>query len=102
MTSVFDLKDIRGAQRYYPPGQHPAMARVRAHLAKAGALMDSTINAPMPRVYPTTASVERATRIANLSNYILYLEDMLAAFEEVESECKFRDDWVLREGRGGR
>jgi hypothetical protein len=54
---------------FHPPGQHPATARMRAHLAKARELQ-AKLDTPEVR------------------EFITYLEDELAAFEQREGDVK--------------
>lgn len=101
LKSVFDLKDLNGRQRYYPPGQHPAMARMRAHLTMARDLQEKRNRARAEHLVVLHAfRSERDLQGEELAEFITYLEGQLAAFEEVESERKQRDDWVLRAERG--
>jgi hypothetical protein len=81
--------------RYYPPGRHPATARMREHLAYLeDMLAKMRLRAVQMGVKFDTAPTE---------DFIAYLKDQLAAFESRESELKARDAWVLRdrEDRGG-
>lgn len=91
--SIWDLKQGPwiDAPRYYPPGQHPATAMMRAQLAKA-----EQIKADAER-----KSVEHGVRYETqpLEEFIAYLKDELAMFESRESELKARDDQMLRDRR---
>lgn len=71
--TIWDLKgDPWGDRpRYYPPGCHPATARMRAHL--------------------------RVLEAFGFGNHecAVYIRDQLASFEQGESDCKARDDLRL-------
>jgi hypothetical protein len=75
VQTIWDLKMFPHSQTplYYPPGQHPATERWRAHLALLLEL-----------------------GFGDDYEGVVYLRETLAAFEEVESERKQRDDWILR------
>jgi uncharacterized protein YlxW (UPF0749 family) len=61
--------------RFYPPGQHPASAKWRAELKRALALE------------ATLRSMQEDPN-KSLNEYIEYLQNQLAQFEESESEAK--------------
>lgn len=72
-------------RRYWPPGQHPATARLRMELKKAQEL-------------------ERRTGVTGgLTEYIDYIQDQIATFEERESELKvFMYQFIVRDKKGRR
>lgn len=71
-------------RRYWPPGQHPATARLRANLKKAYELE------------------RKAGFTGGLTEYIDYLKEQIAAFEEVESELKAHMYWYITRDKKGR
>lgn len=80
-SSIWDLKDPLGRQRYYPPGAHPALADVNAHLTELRDL----------KARGATSEIDQA---------IEWAEQTIAQFEQVESEAKARDDLGMRGRRG--
>lgn len=87
--SIWHLKDIQGGHRYYPPGQHPATKRMREQLAQA-----EQIKAEWGRK-SAEHGVEYDT--GPVDEFIAYLQEQLAQFEQAESDRKARDDWMLRD-----
>lgn len=71
--TIWDLRDVLGAPRYYSPGRHPAMWRHRQHARKLEGLP------PSP---------ERDGALA-------YVRQQMANFEAQEAECKMRDHEML-------
>jgi hypothetical protein len=71
-------------RRYWPPGQHPAIQRQKLELQKAQKL----------------AEVHGMTE--GLAEYIDYIQEQIAAFEERESELKRRMYEFIIRGRKGR
>lgn len=75
VRSLRDAKNIYGDPRFYPPGKHPANARMRAQYAELQKLHDFN---------PTDESAEA----------LAYLERKMAEFEAGEAAAKL--DWLAR------
>jgi hypothetical protein len=87
MNGIWDLTTPYGGPRYYPPGQHPAVARQRALLLRLESLRADTARRR------ATLGVWIDSR--ELDDSITEVRQMLADFEAHESECKARDAAIL-------
>lgn len=85
-----DARNIDGSRRFYPPGRHPAVAQVRAQLAKAEELRAGAQRRSVEHGVPYDTSA--------LDELIAFCKLELAAFEGRESEVKA--DWLRRYGDG--
>lgn len=80
------LKDAQGRPRFYPPGQHPGTARLRAYLVKLEELHKDIVDAGA-----TSTDAEEA---------INYVKDQIAIFEQGESEDKALTFYIIKHRKG--
>lgn len=87
--TIWDLKAVpwSDAPRYYPPGQHPATAQMRAQLKKA-----EEFKAEIDRQRALTGAVVDTKQLVEFINY---LREQLVNFEQGESDRKARDHGML-------
>jgi hypothetical protein len=78
MRTIYDLRDPFGSPRFYPPGQHPAMARSRATLEAIQRFIE------LHGEHGAALEVEAD------------IEQQLADFEAQESEAKARAYYASR------
>jgi hypothetical protein len=85
---IDDARNIDGSKRFHPPGQHPAIARMRAQLAKA-----EELKADAEQKF---VEYGVAYDTGDLDEFIAYLKQAMADFDGRESEIKA--DWLRRYG----
>lgn len=100
-----ELRLLDGRRRYYPPGQHPATARLREHLrllqhhreALVRALAEETerayvvIDEALPVALGASDLLKQRRMVEDADEAIEYVKAQLALFEEGESICKLYD-----------
>jgi len=79
---LYSVRDHMGHKRFYPPGEHPATARLRTELERAKDLNDRML----PGIFGKPTDVERA---------IDYMEERLAIFDAGDRRAK--RDYLARQ-----
>ena len=74
MKTIWEMTDVYGGQRFYPPGSHPASRALKEQAAALERLLERCERGLLP-----TDQVEDA---------LTYVRDKIAAFEEGESVAK--------------